>query len=117
MWFIFPQLRGLGTSRFAHKYGISSLEEARAFLDHAVLGRRLEAAVRALEGLPETSADDVFGALDAMKLLQSDAFQRGRRGTALRSSSPTLVRYTARCSNDQANRGQLNHRAQTQTSK
>ena len=68
MWFIFPQLRGLGSSPMAQVYGISSIDEARAYLDHPVLGQRLRECVIALQDLPPASAEDVVGAVDAMKL-------------------------------------------------
>jgi uncharacterized protein (DUF1810 family) len=71
MWFMFPQMRGLGSSTLAHKYGISSLEEARAYLAHQVLGPRLTAAVSALQDLSGCTAESVFGSVDAMKLRSS----------------------------------------------
>ena len=71
MWFIFPQMRGLGSSTLAYKYGISSLEEARAFLAHPILGYRLIAAVSALQDLSGGTAESVFGSVDAMKLRSS----------------------------------------------
>jgi uncharacterized protein (DUF1810 family) len=71
MWFIFPQLRGLGSSRMAQSYGISSIDEARAYLDHPVLGQRLLECVTALQDLPPARAEDVLGAVDAMKLRSS----------------------------------------------
>ena len=48
MWFVFPQLRGLGRSEMAHRYGIAGLGEARAYLDHPLLGARLEECTRAM---------------------------------------------------------------------
>jgi uncharacterized protein (DUF1810 family) len=69
MWFIFPQLRGLGHSPAAVHYGISSIDEARAYLDHPVLGSNLCEAVKAL--LPWAgmrTAEQIFGSVDAMKL-------------------------------------------------
>jgi uncharacterized protein (DUF1810 family) len=71
MWFIFPQLAGLGRSEMARRYAIGSVEEARAYLAHPVLGGRLRAGVAALQGLSGTSAERVFGAVDAMKLRSS----------------------------------------------
>ena len=67
MWFVFPQLRGLGSSAMAQQYGLASREEARAYLDHPVLGPRLEdctALVNAVEG---RSAEDILGGIDALK--------------------------------------------------
>ena len=71
MWFIFPQIAGLGTSAMAQRYAIGSLDEARAYLDHPVLGTRLRDCVAALQDLPRTNAQAVFGPVDAMKLRSS----------------------------------------------
>ena len=71
MWFIFPQLRGLGRSELAHRFGISSLDEAKAYLSHPVLGPRLRECVAALQDLTSRTAADVFGEVDAMKLRSS----------------------------------------------
>jgi uncharacterized protein (DUF1810 family) len=71
MWFVFPQLAGLGRSAIARQYAITSLDEAKAYLAHDVLGSRLlqcSEVVAALEGL---SAEDIFGTIDAMKLRSS----------------------------------------------
>jgi uncharacterized protein (DUF1810 family) len=69
MWFIFPQLAGLGRSPTAQHYAISSLDEARAYLEHPLLGPRLRECVEAL--LPwagRYSAEQVLGPIDALKL-------------------------------------------------
>jgi uncharacterized protein (DUF1810 family) len=71
MWYVFPQVTGLGHSAMAQHYAIRSLEEARAYLAHPVLGRRLLACVEALDSLDGTTAERVFGAVDAMKLRSS----------------------------------------------
>ena len=71
MWFIFPQLAGLGHSAMAQRYAIGSIEEARAYLDHPVLGSRLRTCVSALQGLGSTTAEAVFGPIDGMKLRSS----------------------------------------------
>jgi uncharacterized protein (DUF1810 family) len=68
MWFVFPQLRGLGRSPTAHHYGIESLAEAKAYLVHPVLGGRLRSVCDLLLGLRTGSAADIFGSVDAMKL-------------------------------------------------
>ena len=68
MWFIFPQLDGLGHSPFAMRYAIKSIEEARAYLEHPVLGSRLRECSRALLDLPGRSASQVFGFPDDLKL-------------------------------------------------
>ena len=71
MWFVFPQLRGLGRSATARLYGISSLEEATAYLAHPVLGPRLEAAVAAVEASPAASLSGLFGSPDDLKFRSS----------------------------------------------
>lgn len=71
MWFVFPQIAGLGRSPTAIHYAIGSIEEARAFLAHPVLGTRLRECVMTLQDLPPTRADTVFGAVDAQKLCSS----------------------------------------------
>jgi uncharacterized protein (DUF1810 family) len=71
MWFIFPQISGLGRSDMARHYAITSLDEARAYLDHPVLGERLRTCVAALQDLGPTTAEAVFGGIDAVKLRSS----------------------------------------------
>ncbi len=71
MWFIFPQLEGLGRSPMAQRYAIRSLVEARAYLAHPLLGSRLRSCVAVLQALGRTSAEAVFGPVDAMKLRSS----------------------------------------------
>jgi uncharacterized protein (DUF1810 family) len=67
MWFVFPQLAGLGGSPTAALYAISSLGEARAYLAHPILGPRLRTCVQTLNGLTETTAEAVFGFPDVLK--------------------------------------------------
>ena len=67
MWFIFPQIAGLGQSAVARAYAIQSLAEARAYLAHPVLGARLRECCQAVMNLRGKSAEDIFGAIDAMK--------------------------------------------------
>lgn len=71
MWFIFPQIAGLGYSAMSQKYAIGSLEEAQAYLAHPVLGPRLREIARIMNGLEERSAYQVFGSPDDMKLRSS----------------------------------------------
>ena len=71
MWFVFPQIGGLGTSELSRRYAISSLEEARAYLAHPVLGKRLEECARILTELDGRTAGEIFGPVDAMKLRSS----------------------------------------------
>ncbi|MGX1175520.1 MULTISPECIES: DUF1810 domain-containing protein [Pseudomonas] len=66
MWFIFPQLRGLGVSENATYYGLRDLEEARDYLHHPLLGPRLERATRAVLD-SEVTVEKLLGTLDAMK--------------------------------------------------
>ena len=69
MWFIFPQLAGLGRSPTAQFYGIHSLDEARSYLGSAVLGPRLAESVEVLlTWSNRRSAEQIFGSVDAMKL-------------------------------------------------
>lgn len=72
MWFVFPQLAGLARSTTAKFYAIASIDEARAYLAHPLLGPRLRQCIEAI--LPwagRASAEDIFGSLDAMKLRSS----------------------------------------------
>lgn len=71
MWFIFPQIAGLGRSEMAQRFAIRSLEEARAYLDDPVLGTRLGESVAVLQDLTGLTAIAVFGEVDAMKLRSS----------------------------------------------
>ena len=72
IWFVFPQLDGLGRSGTAQFYAISSIEEARAYLEHPVLGPRLRECVAALrEWTDRRSAEEILGSVDAMKLNSS----------------------------------------------
>ena len=71
MWYVFPQIAGLGHSDMARLYAIGSLDEARAYLAHPVLGARLRQCVAALDELAATSAEQVFGGIDALKLRSS----------------------------------------------
>ncbi len=67
MWFVFPQIRGLGESAMAQLYAISSLTEARAYLDHPVLGPRLRECTALANRIEGRSARDIFGSPDDMK--------------------------------------------------
>jgi uncharacterized protein (DUF1810 family) len=71
MWFVFPQIAGLGRSGMAERFAISGLDEARAYLGHPSLGRRLVEAARALTELDTTDPERVFGPVDAQKLRSS----------------------------------------------
>lgn len=71
MWFVFPQLAGLGSSAMAQAYAIGSLAEARDYLAHAVLGPRLLACTEAVLRHPDQSAEQMLGGVDALKLRSS----------------------------------------------
>jgi uncharacterized protein (DUF1810 family) len=86
MWFVFPQLRGLGRSETSRFYGLEGLAEAEAYLAHPVLGPRLRAACDALLEAPG-SADGILGAVDALKLRSSM--------TLFRHAAPDDARFAA----------------------
>ena len=71
MWFMFPQLRGLGTSTMAHKYGIVDLGEAKAYLEHPMLSARLYELCGELLKHKDKTALEIFGDIDEMKLKSS----------------------------------------------
>jgi uncharacterized protein (DUF1810 family) len=71
MWFVFPQIAGLGRSPVSRRFAISSLAEARAYLQHPVLGPRLAECAGILAELRGRSAEQIFGVLDAQKLHSS----------------------------------------------
>lgn len=68
MWFVFPQLAGLGRSEIAQRYAIGSLDEARAYLDHVILGPRYMECVGALQDRGGSDPVALFGSVDALKL-------------------------------------------------
>ena len=71
MWFIFPQYRGLGSSPTSRRYAIGSLEEAEAYIKHPTLGRRLRECAAALLALEGSTASQIFGYPDDLKLRSS----------------------------------------------
>jgi uncharacterized protein (DUF1810 family) len=94
MWFVFPQLRGLGRSSMAHRYGIGTLEEARAYLAHPVLGPRLRECVTAVLDSGETDLGTVFGAPDDMKFLSSMTLFSLAAGERDRLFTEALARFS-----------------------
>ncbi len=77
MWFVFPQIAGLGQSPTSRRFAISGLTEARAYLNHPVLGARLTECAAAVLTIENSSAQRVFGGIDAQKLRSSmTLFQR-----------------------------------------
>lgn len=71
MWFIFPQLAGLGRSAISMKYAISGADEARAYLAHPILGERLRHCTRLVNKHEGRTAEQIFGPVDAMKFRSS----------------------------------------------
>lgn len=71
MWFVFPQIAGLGHSPTSRKYAISSLDEAKAYLEHPVLGPRLQECAVIVAEVQGRSAEQIFGYVDALKLHSS----------------------------------------------
>ena len=71
IWFVFPQIAGLGSSATAARYAVSSLDEARAYLRHDVLGPRLHECTRLVNAVPDRSIGEIFGSPDDMKVRSS----------------------------------------------
>ena len=71
MWFIFPQLQGLGSSPMAQRYAIGSLDEARAYLAHALLGERLRRCTQLVNRVRDCTAEEIFGYPDYLKFRSS----------------------------------------------
>jgi uncharacterized protein (DUF1810 family) len=67
IWYVLPQLRGLGLSAMSQHYGLADLQEARAYAEHPVLGARLRECVAAIAAHPGLSAERILGGIDAMK--------------------------------------------------
>ncbi len=68
MWFVFPQIAGLGYSETAQRFAITSIEEAQAYCAHPVLGPRLNECVQILLTIDGKTAEEIFGSIDALKL-------------------------------------------------
>lgn len=71
MWFVFPQIQGLGHSSIAREFAISSLAEAEAYLKHPILGPRLRECTRLVNLVEDQSAEEIFGAVDNLKFRSS----------------------------------------------
>lgn len=102
MWFVFPQIAGLGRSEIATRYAIGSAEEARSYLAHPVLGERLLECVELVCRHSTRSAYEIFGSPDDLKFRSSltlfGAVSRNRSSRErCRSSSPMPVRTITRC--------------------
>jgi uncharacterized protein (DUF1810 family) len=84
MWFVFPQIAGLGASPMARRYAISSLAEATAFLDHPVLGPRLRQCTGLVLAIEGRGVDEIFGYPDNLKFRSSmTLFSRAAPGERL----------------------------------
>jgi uncharacterized protein (DUF1810 family) len=84
IWFVFPQIAGLGGSAMSERFAIASLDEARAYLAHPVLGARLHESVAAVLSVRDRTADEIMGSLDATKLRSSlTLFHRAAPGDPL----------------------------------
>ena len=95
MWFVFPQLRGLGSSPMAERYGISSLEEARAYLAHPLLGARLRQCTQLLNEIVGRDAETVFGYPDYLKFRSCMTLFEQAAGVEAEVFSSALARYFA----------------------
>jgi uncharacterized protein (DUF1810 family) len=71
IWFVFPQIAGLGRSAMSQRFALASLDEAQAYLAHPVLGARLHESIAAVLSVPDRTADEIMGSLDATKLRSS----------------------------------------------
>jgi uncharacterized protein (DUF1810 family) len=84
MWFIFPQIRGLGRSPMAEKFAIASLEEGRAYLAHEVLGARLRECTGLVNAVEGRTASEIFGYPDDLKFHSSmTLFARAAEGESI----------------------------------
>jgi uncharacterized protein (DUF1810 family) len=71
MWFVFPQIKSLGTSAMAQRFAISTLAEAEAYLRHPILGQRLREATRLVNLVKDRSIEEIFGYPDDLKFKSS----------------------------------------------
>jgi uncharacterized protein (DUF1810 family) len=92
MWFIFPQIKGLGTSATAQKYAISSIDEAKAYLDHPLLMSRLRECTQLVNAVNGRTIEDIFGYPDYMKF-QSCMTLFARVSSSDRVFTAALTKY------------------------
>jgi uncharacterized protein (DUF1810 family) len=93
MWFVFPQICGLGSSEMAMRYAISGREEARAYLDHPVLGPRLQECTAIVVGIEGKSVEDIFGYPDNLKFHSSMTLFAEVEGPSERVFHKALTKY------------------------
>ena len=92
MWFVFPQIAGLGMSPTSRHYAITSLDEARAYLAHPVLGTRLRECARIVAGTEGRTAEEIFGLIDALKLRSSMTLFAAAADAAGNAAGETVFR-------------------------
>ena len=95
MWFIFPQLRGLGSSPMAERYAIGSLAEARAYLAHPLLGERLRTCTRLVNRVEGRTAQAIFGYPDDLKFRSSMTLFARAAADASQPFDEALAKYFA----------------------
>jgi uncharacterized protein (DUF1810 family) len=93
MWFVFPQIRGLGSSEMAVRYAISGREEARAYLDHPVLGLRLRECLGIVVALEGKTVEEIFGYPDDLKFHSSITLFAEVEGTSEHGFHKALKKY------------------------
>ncbi|MFA0791281.1 DUF1810 domain-containing protein [Microbulbifer echini] len=93
IWYIFPQLKGLGHSATSQRYGLTGLEEAQAYLKHPQLGPQLRECCQALLNLQGLSAQEIFGSLDAIKVRSSMTLFAQAEGGTDNLFTQVLARY------------------------
>ena len=93
MWFVFPQIAGLGMSAMSQEFAISSIAEARAYLAHPVLGPRLHECARIVANTGGKSAERIFGPVDAMKLRSSMTLFAAADEAAQNAFDAVLVKH------------------------
>ena len=93
MWFVFPQIRGLGSSPTAVRFAISGMEEARAYLEHPVLGPRLRECTGIVVGVEGRSVEEIFGYPDDLKFHSSMTLFAEVEGPSERVFHKALTRY------------------------
>jgi uncharacterized protein (DUF1810 family) len=95
MWFIFPQIHGLGSSAMSQRYAISGLDEARAYLAHPMLGARLRECTALVNAIPNATSEKIFGYPDELKFHSSITLFAEAAGAEDRVFAEALERFFA----------------------
>src|ERR1700757_1179830 len=95
MWFIFPQLAGLGSSPMAERYAIGSLTEARAYLAHPLLGERVRSCTQLVNRISGSTVQEIFGYPDYLKFRSSMTLFAHAAASSVEPFSEALARYFA----------------------